>query len=113
LGLSDFIEFHCPYDSQFVNGLICLVNNTKFILWNPSINRSMQLPNLHGRRYIYCHGFGYHAPTKEYKAVRITYLEGHEPVVEIYNYTLIMVNVTLLSQQVLTFLFNTRVSQFL
>ncbi|XP_075666013.1 F-box protein At2g21930-like [Castanea sativa] len=93
---SDFIEFHCPYEHGWtnfkivssVNGLICLVNNTKFILWNPSINRSVQLPNLHSRRYIYCHGFGYHAPTKEYKAVRITYLEVHEPVAEIYNYTL-------------------------
>uniref|UniRef100_A0A7N2LTG5 F-box associated beta-propeller type 1 domain-containing protein n=1 Tax=Quercus lobata TaxID=97700 RepID=A0A7N2LTG5_QUELO len=35
-----------------------------------------------------CHGFGYHAPTNEYKVVRIRYSEGDEDtlVAEIYSF---------------------------
>ena len=92
---SDFNEFHPPYEDRYanfkivgsVNGIICLVDSGNFILWNPSI-RYVQLPDLHRTRYICCHGFGYHAPTNEYKVVRIRYSEGDEDtlVAEIYSF---------------------------
>uniref|UniRef100_A0A7N2L8U9 F-box domain-containing protein n=1 Tax=Quercus lobata TaxID=97700 RepID=A0A7N2L8U9_QUELO len=95
---SDFPEFHTPYEDRYanfkivgsVNGLICLVANSgNFILWNPSINRYVKLPDLRRTLYICCHGFGYHAPTNEYKVVRIRYPEGGEDtplVAEIYSF---------------------------
>ncbi|XP_075666012.1 F-box/kelch-repeat protein At3g23880-like [Castanea sativa] len=93
---SNFTEFQPPYEGRYanfklvgsVNGLICLVDGGNFILWNPSINRYVQLPDLHRTRYICCHGFGYHAPTNEYKVMRIRYSERDENtlVAEIYSF---------------------------
>nr|XP_023914983.1 F-box/kelch-repeat protein At3g23880-like [Quercus suber]POF07476.1 f-box/kelch-repeat protein [Quercus suber] len=103
---SDFIEFDHPYDIGdiwswtsvckivgSVNGLICFVDShhnayEKYFLWNPSVNRSVRLPlvtNLDQSPYVYCLGFGYHAPTNEYKVVRIMYLDDDStPLAEIY-----------------------------
>ena len=102
---SDYIEFDPPYDTGdiwswtsiykivgSVNGLICLVDShhnayEKYFLWNPSVNRSVRLPlvtNLDQSPYVYCLGFGYHAPTNEYKVVRIMYLDDDTPLAEIY-----------------------------
>nr|POF07471.1 f-box/kelch-repeat protein [Quercus suber] len=95
---SDFTEFHPPYEDRYanfkivgsVNGLICLVADSgNFILWNPSINRYVKLPDLHHTLYTCCHGFGYHAPTNEYKVVRIRRPEGVEDttlMAEIYSF---------------------------
>ncbi|XP_065620779.1 F-box/kelch-repeat protein At3g23880-like [Quercus suber] len=94
---SDFTEFHPPYEDRYakleivgsVNGLICLIaDGRNFILWNPSINRYVKLPDLHRTLYTCCHGFGYHAPTNEYKVVRITHPEeGKDTLVaEIYSF---------------------------
>ncbi|KAL4628856.1 hypothetical protein ACB092_05G268000 [Castanea dentata] len=74
-----------------VNGLICLVDShyklyEKYFLWNPSINRTVQLPfvkNLLPEECNYCHGFGYHAPTNEYKVARIMHFDDYIAMVEI------------------------------
>ena len=72
-----------------VNGLICLVDShhnpyEKYFLRNPSINRSMRLPLVINLDHTICLlswtlGFGYHAPTNEYKVVRIMYLDDDTP----------------------------------
>ena len=107
---SDFIEFHPPYEKTYlyahiydwswnevfqivgsVNGLICLVDShgelhEKYYLWNPSINRTVRLPfvrNLLSAKCNYCHGFGYHAPTNEYKVARIMHFDNTIAMVEI------------------------------
>ncbi|KAK7825991.1 f-box/kelch-repeat protein, partial [Quercus suber] len=94
---SDFIEFHPPYEKTLfqivgsVNGLICLVDShgelhEKYYLWNPSINRTVQLPfvrNLLSAKCNYCPGFGYHAPTNEYKVAGIMHFDNTIGMVEI------------------------------
>ena len=107
---SDFIEFHPPYETYgdehsydwswnsplfqivgSVNGLICLVNShdelhEKYFLWNPSINRTVRLTFVKNPLFAkcnYCHGFGYHAPTNEYKVARIMHFDYCIAMVEI------------------------------
>ncbi|KAK7825981.1 hypothetical protein CFP56_032505, partial [Quercus suber] len=82
---SDFIEFHTPYEDRYTNFKIVV---EILLFGNSSINRYVQLPDLHCTRYICCHGFGYHAPTNEYKVVRFRCSEGDEDtlVAEIYSF---------------------------
>ena len=103
---SDYIKLHCPYKFKTryyqyfheivgsVNGLICMVDSDScsidnYYLWNPSINRSMKLPRpkYHDQsRSNSFFGFGYHAPTDDYKLVRLVNLKNcNSPVVDIYT----------------------------
>ncbi len=62
-----------------VNCLFCLNEQGRFILWNPTINKSITLPkpsitaNTHGH-FICCRlAFGFDPRTNDYKVVRIAF----------------------------------------
>ncbi|CAH9109968.1 unnamed protein product [Cuscuta epithymum] len=79
------------------NGLICLTDDMgeddlTTILWNPSIGKSVALPEprvtftSHGA-FSHTHGFGYDPLTNDYKVVRIANISFNElpPLVELYE----------------------------
>ncbi|XP_059452353.1 F-box/kelch-repeat protein At3g23880-like [Corylus avellana] len=79
----------------YVNGLMCLFEHDRFILWNPSIRKVLNLPKpcitlkTHGRTT--CHeAFGFDPRTNDYKVVRIaipwrTTAIVKETLVEVYS----------------------------
>ncbi|XP_062021148.1 F-box/kelch-repeat protein At3g23880-like [Rosa rugosa] len=76
------------------NGLILLSDDyltetNNFILWNPSIRKSITIPKPHIRhsQYYTVYGFGFDAKKDDYKIVQLVY-EGHNragPEVELYS----------------------------
>ncbi|XP_030965771.1 F-box protein At3g07870-like isoform X3 [Quercus lobata] len=80
-----------------VNGLLCLCELERYVLWNPSIRKFITLPNpcitvkSHGE-IDHRSAFGFDPRTNDYKVVRIVFQDGTKtseaakiPVVEIYS----------------------------
>lgn len=76
-----------------VNGIVCLVDPNRCILWNPSVNRVMELPfafQYPDRSVMHRLGFGCDRITNDYKLVRLVYFGTRDhlvvpPVVEIFT----------------------------
>ncbi|XP_004305431.1 PREDICTED: F-box/kelch-repeat protein At3g23880-like [Fragaria vesca subsp. vesca] len=76
-----------------LNGIVCLVDPNRCILWNPSVNRVMELPfpfHYPDRAVLQRFGFGCDRITNDYKLVRLLYSgrKGHyviPPVVETFT----------------------------
>ncbi|XP_023872558.2 F-box/kelch-repeat protein At3g23880 [Quercus suber] len=72
------------------NGLFCLYDEIRFILWNPCIRKFITLPNPSVEFPCYL-AFGFDSRTNDYKVVRIAYrsntrYEGAKPpLVEVYS----------------------------
>nr|POE85753.1 f-box/kelch-repeat protein [Quercus suber] len=72
------------------NGLFCLYDENRFILWNPCIRKFITLPNPSVEFPCYL-AFGFDSRTNDYKVVRIAYrsntrYEGAKPpLVEVYS----------------------------
>lgn len=91
-------KLHFPHKTDFyfhivasVNGVVCLVDKTSCFLWNPSINRTIQLPiklkysilpDMHRL------GFGYDRTTNDYKLVYLVRGYNTELLADIYTLTL-------------------------
>ncbi|XP_035544337.1 F-box/kelch-repeat protein At3g23880-like [Juglans regia] len=84
----------------FCKGVVCRAFDRHFyansyVLWNPSIDRALGLPQPNIARGIpyyevkNSHGFGYDPSSNDFKLVRLVYLERHyidsQPLVEIYT----------------------------
>ncbi|KAL4600523.1 hypothetical protein ACB092_11G204800 [Castanea dentata] len=74
------------------NGLFCLYEGNRFILWNPCIRKFITLPNPSVTAEFSCYpAFGFDSRTNDYKVVRIAYrsftgFEGAKPpLVEVYS----------------------------
>ena len=78
----------------FVNGLCCLNEDERIIVWNPSIIKSITLPKpsitieTHGPNSFRL-AFGFDSRTNDYKVVRFAFQCGHGeldmPIVEVYS----------------------------
>ena len=76
-----------------VNGLFCLREENRFILWNPCIRKFITLPNPSVTYCIPCYlAIGFDLRTDDYKVVRIAYQSGNiryegakPPLVEVYS----------------------------
>ena len=76
-----------------VNGLLCLHEQNRFILWNPCIRKFITLPNPSVTRGLFRElAFGFDLRTDDYKVVRIGYQSGNisyegakPPLVEVYS----------------------------
>ncbi|XP_062007697.1 F-box/kelch-repeat protein At3g06240-like [Rosa rugosa] len=76
-----------------VNGIVCLADPNRCILWNPSVNRVMELPfafQYPDRSVMHHLGFGCDRVTNDYKLVRLVYFGRKDhyvvpPVVEIFT----------------------------
>ena len=74
------------------NGLFCLYEENRCILWNPCIRKFITLPNPSVTAEFFCYlAFGFDSRTNDYKVVRIAYksdtrYEGAKPpLVEVYS----------------------------
>ncbi|XP_050283049.1 F-box/kelch-repeat protein At3g23880-like isoform X6 [Quercus robur] len=74
------------------NGLFCLYEGNRCILWNPCIRKFITLPNPSVTAEFFCYlAFGFDSRTNDYKVVRIAYksdtrYEGAKPpLVEVYS----------------------------
>ncbi|XP_065632139.1 F-box/kelch-repeat protein At3g23880-like isoform X2 [Quercus suber] len=75
------------------NGLFCLYDENRFILWNPCIRKYIILPNPSVTGLFPCYlAFGFDSKTIDYKVVKIAYQSvdiGYEgakpPLVEVYS----------------------------
>ena len=75
------------------NGLFCLYDENRFILWNPCIRKFINIPNPSVTGFFPCYlVFGFDSKTNDYKVVKIAFQcvnNGYEgakpPVVEVYS----------------------------
>uniref|UniRef100_A0A2N9FMP5 F-box domain-containing protein n=1 Tax=Fagus sylvatica TaxID=28930 RepID=A0A2N9FMP5_FAGSY len=74
----------------YVNGLFCLYKQGRFIVWNPSIKKSITFPKpsiaVYGR-VTFRIAFGFDPRSNDYKVVRIAipFAEEKPPLVEVYS----------------------------
>uniref|UniRef100_A0A2N9H529 F-box domain-containing protein n=1 Tax=Fagus sylvatica TaxID=28930 RepID=A0A2N9H529_FAGSY len=74
----------------YVNGLFCLYKQGRFIVWNPSIKKSITFPKpsiaVYGR-VTFRIAFGFDPRSNDYKVVRIAipFEEEKPPLVEVYS----------------------------
>ena len=56
------------------NGLFCLYDENRFILWNPCIRKFINLPNPSVTGFFPCYlAFGFDSKTNDYKVVKIAF----------------------------------------
>ncbi|XP_075643651.1 F-box/kelch-repeat protein At3g23880-like [Castanea sativa] len=74
----------------YVNGLFCLYEQDRYIVWNPCIRKFIVLPNPSVTASFACYlAFGFDSSTNDYKLVRIAFqsknLSPKKPLVEVFS----------------------------
>ncbi|XP_060190329.1 F-box protein At3g07870-like [Lycium barbarum] len=99
--LDQCAQFDLPFDGinyffnivGCCNGILCLNDeihfSSDFYLWNPSIRKSVKLPNPRfwsiDANFIHKLGFGFDPVTNDYQVVRVLDIFGISPIVELYK----------------------------
>uniref|UniRef100_A0A7N2LEL6 F-box domain-containing protein n=1 Tax=Quercus lobata TaxID=97700 RepID=A0A7N2LEL6_QUELO len=74
----------------FVKGLFCLYEQSRYIVWNPCIKKSIALPNPSVATSFPCYlAFGFDSRINDYKLLRIAFqsknISSKKPLVEVYS----------------------------
>ncbi|XP_023893365.1 F-box/kelch-repeat protein At3g23880 [Quercus suber] len=84
-------SFRCNFQIvSYVNGLFCLYEQSRYIVWNPCIRKFIALPKPSVTASFACYlAFGFDSRTNDYKLVRIVLqsknISAKKPLVEVYS----------------------------